>query len=119
MLSSAVALATAIPVVLGLLVVRRSDQRRIGWLLVAQGLSIGMLLGSSQTPGTGAVTLVIDQLAQGSWMFLFLWTALIAYLVPDGRPLSRRWRLWIRMGLVGALLFLIGAAGDDSAFRQE
>ena len=53
-------------------------------------------------PAPGAVSLVIDQLAQGSWIFLFLWTALIAYLVPDGRPLSRRWRLWIRIGLAGA-----------------
>ncbi len=119
MLYTAVALATAIPVVLGILVVRRSDQRRIGRLLVAQGLSIGVLLGTSQTPGTGTVSLVVDQLAQGSWIFLFLGTALIGYLVPDGRPLSRRWLLWIRTGLAGALLFLIGAAGDDGAFRQN
>ena len=119
MFSAAVALATAVPVVLGLLVVRRSDQRRIGWLLVAQGLSIGLLLGSSQAAGPGADSLVIDQLAQGSWIFLFLWTVLIAYLVPDGRPLSRRWRRWIGIGLAGVLMFLIGAAGDDSAFREE
>ncbi len=119
MLSTAVALATAIPVVLGLVVVRRSHQRRIGWLLVAQGLSIGVLLKSSRAPGTGPVALVIDQLGQGSWIFLFLWTALIAYLLPDGRPISRSWRLWICTGLAGSLLFLVGAAGDDTAFRQE
>jgi len=117
MFYAAVAVATAIPVVLGLLVVRRSDQRRIGWLLVAQGLTIGLLLGSSRTADAGS--LVIDQLAQGSWIFLFLWLVLIAYLVPDGQALSRRWRLWIRVGLAGVVLFLIGAAGDDSAFREE
>src|SRR4051794_22817685 len=119
MFFAAVALATAVPVVLGLLVVRRSDQRRIGWLLVAQGLSIGLLLGSSRAAGPGADSLVIDQLTQGSWIFLFLWTVLIAYLVPDGRPLSSRWRRWIGIGLGGVLLFLIGAAGDDSAFGEQ
>lgn len=117
MFYAAVAVATAIPVVLGLLVARRSDQRRIGWLLVAQGLTVGLLLGSSRTADAGS--LVIDQLAQGSWIFLFLWLVLIAYLVPDGQALSRRWRLWIRVGLAGVVLFLIGAAGDDSAFREE
>ena len=118
MFNAAVAIATAVPVVLGLLVVRRSDQHRIGWLLVAQGVFVGVLLGSSRAPVAGAASLVIDQLAQGSWIFLFLCLVLIAYLLPDGRPLSRGWRLWMRAGLAGVGLFVVGAAGDDRGFRE-
>lgn len=118
MLYAGVGLASAVPVVLGLIVVGRSTQRRIGWLLVAHGVSVGLLLGASETPGSSTWNLVVDQLAQGTWIFLFL-SVLIAYLIPDGHPLSPRWRLWIRIGLAGSALFLVGAAGDASTFRQE
>ena len=43
---------------------------------------------------------------------------LIAYLVPDGRPLSRRCGSGCGSASA-AFLFLVGAAGDASAFRQE
>ncbi|GAB3786066.1 sensor histidine kinase [Nocardioides ungokensis] len=118
MFYAAVALSTAIPVVLGLLVVR-AGQVRIGWLLVAQGVSVGLLLGGSRTTSTSTAGLVADQLLSGSWIFLFLWLVLIAYLLPDGYPLSDRWRRWVLTGLLGAVLFLVGAAGDRSGFRQE
>ena len=118
MFYAAVAVATAIPVVLGLLVVR-AGQVRIGWLLVAQGVSVGLLLGGSRTTSTSTAGLVADQLLSGSWIFLFLWLVLIAYLLPDGYPLSDRWRRWVLSGLLGAVLFLVGAAGDRSGFRQE
>src|SRR6476619_49041 len=115
---AAVGLAAAIAVVLGLVVVGRGSQRVIGWLLVAHGVSVGLLLGTSDVPATGRAALVGDQLTQGSWIFLFLWLVLVAYLLPDGHPQSGRWRIWIRIGLVGAALFLVGTAGDDSGFRQ-
>ncbi len=116
---AAVGLATAIPVALGLLVVGRGSQRRIGWLLVAHGISVGLLLGGAEVQSSSTPALVSDQLGQGSWIFLFLWLVLIAYLLPDGRPLSRRWRVWIEIGLAGAAVFLVGSAGDVSAFQQE
>jgi two-component system NarL family sensor kinase len=115
----AVLIATSVPVALGLLVVRRSGQRRIGWLLVAQGVSVGLLLGGAQAAGSGTAALIVDQLAAGSWIFLFLWLVLIAYLLPDGRTLSHGWLWWIRAGLAGSLLFLVGAAGDRSTFVLE
>ncbi len=118
MFHAAVAIATAIPVVLGLLVVR-GGQRRIGWLLVAHGVSVGVLLGGSRDASTGTASLVADQVLAGSWIFLFLWLVLIAYLLPDGRPFTALWRRVILVGLLGAVLFLIGAAGDRAGFRQE
>jgi signal transduction histidine kinase len=119
MFNTAVVIATAIPVALGLLVVHRGAQRGIGWLLVAQGLSVGALLGGSGVAGAGTASLIVDQLGAGSWIFLFLWLVLIAYLLPDGHAISRRWEWWIRAGLAGALLFLVGAAGDRSTFATE
>jgi two-component system NarL family sensor kinase len=118
MLYAAVGLATVVPAALGLLVVGRSTQRRIGFLLVAHGVSVGMLLGLSGIAPGGPAALLVDQLSQGLWIFLFLWLVLIAYLLPDGHLPSRRWRLWAGTGLAGAELFLVGSAGDVSGFRQ-
>jgi two-component system NarL family sensor kinase len=115
----AVALATAIPVLLGILVARRGPAL-VGWLLVAHGLSVGvLLLGSGSTSSTGTGALVVDQLLAGGWVFLFLWLVLVAYLVPDGRPLSNRWRNWLLVGVLGAVLFLVGSAGDGEGFREQ
>jgi signal transduction histidine kinase len=118
MFVTAIGLAAAIPLALGLLVVFRSTQRRIGWLLVAHGVCVGGLLGGSQTGTTGRTAMAFDQLSQGSWIFLFFWLVLVAYLLPDGQVWSRRWRLWIRAGVLGAVLFLVGSAGDTSGFRM-
>jgi signal transduction histidine kinase len=97
--------------------VLRAGQLRIGSLLVLHGICFGLLLSfpESSTAGAGAV---VDQLGSGSWVFLFLWLALVAYLLPDGRPASTFWQRWIRWGLVGVALFLIGAAGDAGGYRD-
>jgi two-component system NarL family sensor kinase len=109
--------AAAFGVVVGLLVLR-AHQVLVGWLLVAHGVSFGVLLGFGGESSTSHVAMVTDQLASGSWVFLFLWLVLVAYVVPDGRTLSRRWRRWVQLGLAGVAAFLVGAAGDESGFRQ-
>lgn len=108
--------AAAVPVCVGLLVLR-ARQWRIGWLLVAHGVCIGAFLAFAEdsADGSGAV---VDQLAAGSWVFLFLWLVLIAHLLPDGHAASRFWRRWVQAGLVGVVLFLVGAAGDAEGFRD-
>ena len=111
-------IASVTSLVLGLLVMSRGDQRRIGWLLIANGLTMGMFLGIPQAPSTSTAGLVLDQLTQGSWVFLFLWLVLIAYLLPTGRTASGRWRRWVTVGLVGVGLFQIGAAGDRTMFAE-
>ncbi len=118
MFYAAVGLAAAVPIALGLLVVWLGTPRRIGWLLMAHGVSIGLLLGGSTVGDGGRASLVTDQLTQGSWVLLFLWLVLIAYLLPDGRPASRFWQWWLRAGLAGTVLFVLGSAGDASEFRE-
>ena len=110
-------IAAAVPVAVGALVLIRSDQRRIGGLLVAHGLCIGIFLGLPGEPATSRPGMVADQLLAGTWTLLFLWLVLIAYLLPDGHAASPRQRTWIRLGLVGNVVFWVGAAGDPSLFE--
>ena len=105
-------------VVLGLLVTFRGRERRIGWLLIAHGVTVGVFLGFPPSPSTSRTGMVIDQLAQGSWVFLFLWLVLIAYLLPTGHITSKRWRRLVEAGLVGVVVFQVGAAGDRSMFAD-
>ena len=111
-------IASVTSLVLGLLVMSRGGQRRIGWLLVAHGVTMGMFLGIPQSPSTSQGGLVSDQLTQGSWVFMFLWLVLIAYLLPTGHTASLRWRRWVIIGLVGVVMFQIGAAGDRTMFVE-
>lgn len=103
-------------VTLGLLVWLRGGQRRIGWLLVVHGVAVGTFLGIPGSASTTRPGLVVDQLTQGIWVFAFLWLVLIAYLLPDGRFASVRWARWVTAGLVGVVVFQVGAAGDRSGF---
>lgn len=107
----------AVAIAVGVLVLR-ARQRRIGWLLVAHGVCFGALL-SLAGASTSHAGMAVDQLAAGSWVFLFLWLVLIAYVVPDGHTLSPRWGRWVRFGLVGVVAFLVGAVGDSESFRSE
>ena len=113
----AVLLASGVAVLVGLMVLLGSAQRRIGWLLVAQGVCFCALL-LSQGASTHHTAMVVDQVASGSWVLLFTWLVVITYLVPDGHALSPRWRRWMLCGLVGVVAFLIGSAGDVTGFRE-
>ena len=117
MYAVAVLATTVVDVLVGVLVLVRSAQRRIGWLLIAQGVSFGALLVNPST-STSHAGMVADQLGAGSWVFLFLWLVLIAYLVPDGHSLSPGWRRWMLCGLAGVAAFLVGSAGDVEGFRD-
>jgi signal transduction histidine kinase len=117
MYTVAVLAVAVLDVLIGVVVLLRSTQRRIGWLLVAQGAWFGALLVDPGT-STSRAGMMVDQLAAGSWVFLFLWLVLIAYLVPDGHSLSPGWHRWIVGGLAGVAAFLVGAAGDVDGFRE-
>src|SRR5690242_13499115 len=108
----------AVSVLVGLLVLFRAAQWRIGWLLVAHGLCFGVVLTNDGT-STSRAGMEGDQLAAGAWVFLFLWLVLIAYLVPDGHTLSAGWRRWMLGGSAGVAAFLVGAAGDVDGFRES
>jgi signal transduction histidine kinase len=103
---------------LGALVLSRGGQRRIGWLLVAHGVTVGVFLGIPQSPSTSQAGMALDQLTQGSWVFMFLWLVLIGYLLPTGHTTSKRWARWVKVGLAGVVMFQVGAAGDRTEFAE-
>jgi two-component system NarL family sensor kinase len=110
-------LGAVVSIAVGVLVLVRRPRHPVGWLLVAHGLFFGTLAFSgSSSSHTG---LIFDQLTQGIWVFLFLFLVLIAYLLPDGHLANRFWRRWVSAGLVGIVLFVVGAAGDASGFASS
>jgi two-component system NarL family sensor kinase len=110
-------IGAAVPVVVGALVLRWHLRHPIGWLLVAQGALFFVMLAFDE-PSTSRAGFIVDQLAMGSWVLLFLCLVLIAYLLPDGHAANRFWRWWVRIGLVGVLAFVVGAAGDRQGFAD-
>ncbi len=110
-------LGAAVSVAVGVLVLTRKPRHPVGWLLVAHGSFFATLaFHGTTTTRTGRI---IDQLTQGAWVLLFLFLVLVAYLLPDGRLANRFWRRWVSIGLVGVVLFVVGAAGDAQGFASS
>jgi hypothetical protein len=96
--------------VLGAVIASRQHRNAIGWLFIAMGLSVGVLLVATEyarwalvvdpAPRTGRV--LAAWIEQWLWYPWFGFIALIFLLFPDGRPPSPRWR-W----LVGVVLLLL------------
>ncbi|HEY1480773.1 MAG TPA: histidine kinase [Gaiellales bacterium] len=81
-----VALAGAVPAVVGLVIARRQPRNRIAWI---------MLIGAFSS--TRVTSLIPDlgwalQLEQATWPLLYAWPLAVAYVFPNGRLLSPRWR---------------------------
>ncbi|WP_460492314.1 hypothetical protein [Dactylosporangium cerinum] len=112
-----VVLGAAVPILVGGLVLRWRPRHPVGWLLVAHGISFFAVLTFDE-PRTSRAGRVADQFGMGTWVLLFLWLVVIAYLLPDGRTANRFWRWWLRAGLVGVAVFVVGAAGDREGFAE-
>jgi two-component system, NarL family, sensor kinase len=104
--------------VVGLLIVRVHPRHVVGWLLLAHGVFVGTVLIGDSAPKS-ATSIVITQLGMGSWILLYVCLALIGYLFPDGRFLSRRWRRFVLACLAAHALFLVSSTFDVSSFREQ
>jgi signal transduction histidine kinase len=116
-----VAIVTSVAV--GLVVALRRPSNPIGWLLLANGLIFGWFGGfpgsyagyALEHPGTlpgGRLAAVWDTAA---WPLLFAGVVAIAFVFPDGRLLSRRWRSIAIGGAVAAAVTLAGGLLSGNA----
>jgi hypothetical protein len=82
----------------GLFVALRRPGNRVAWILLAGPLSVALVMAAGAVAGLalhrdpdsslGAWATVIA----GEWPVLFLWPLALAFVFPDGRLPSRRWR---------------------------
>lgn len=113
---------TLIAPAVGFLIVRRHPRHPVGWLLIAHGVlncSLGgdgyteySVVHSAGLPGAALQA----QISQATWPTLYLCMALVAYVFPDGHFLSRRWRRFVGIFLVGYLVFMVTATFDLEKF---
>jgi signal transduction histidine kinase len=98
------ALAILSPAVIGLLIAVQLPRNRIAWILL-----LGALLPALQ--------IASEQIAGAAWSYqteaatvppvLFAWPLAVAFVFPNGRLLSRRWRWVVGMAIV-SFAFTIG-----------
>ena len=116
-----VAIFTSVAV--GLVVALRRPSNPIGWLLLANGLIFGWFGGfpgvyagyALEHPGTlpgGRLAAVWDTAA---WPLLFAGVVAIAFVFPDGRLPSRRWRSIAIGGAVAAAVTMAGGLLSGNA----
>ncbi len=115
-LASSAALVT-LPLV-GALIASRQPSNAIGWLFCGAGL---LLAVAGATYGYAAYALLAEPDLPGgvasawltSWVFLpavFGIPPLLFLLFPDGRPLSRRWRVAVLLTVIGVMCQAAAAA---------
>ncbi|HSJ94680.1 MAG TPA: histidine kinase [Gaiellaceae bacterium] len=109
------ALAFVAPATVGLLVALRRPRNRIAWILLLGPFAMTIQLPLGLALGEGWAL----QLDRAMWPLLYAWPTAVAYVFPDGRLLSRRWR-WVAGGaLVSFLGFVTISLLDPAPFYGE
>ena len=105
--------ATLVPAILGLLVALRRPDNAIAWLLIAQGICVGVVgfcdryaaagLGREDPlPGWRLAVAASD----GGWPLLFASLTAIALVFPHGRPATPRLRRWLHVWIAAVVVAL-------------
>ena len=107
-----------------LVVLYHRPRHRLGWLLLAQGPLVSLVLWADSylrygwidhpgaLPGLGWVALW----SNNCWPLFFLLPATIGYLFPDGRPMSPRWKRWQLVTSLAYPLAVVGGFFDGRPF---
>jgi hypothetical protein len=99
----------------GALVAARQPDNAVGWILLAIGLflSLGALADANLLSKTAPARELSAWLSEWSWyVWLTLAGIFLPQLFPTGRPLSRRWRPVLWLGVAALALSVVGAAFD-------
>jgi signal transduction histidine kinase len=120
--------AISAPAVVGALVAARRPRNPIGWILVMGALSLAAVLAASPyawvaldaDPGSlpgGSWAALVSSL----WPVFFAWPLAIAFVFPDGRLPSPRWRpyaLFAACSLTSLVLLLVVADQLEEPFSD-
>jgi signal transduction histidine kinase len=104
-----IALAVLAPMTLGLLIALRRPRNAIAWILLVGALVVV----------AAPLDLVVSerwalQIDRATWPLLYAWPIAVAFVFPDGRLLSRRWR-WVAAGAVASFVGFIAIGMLDPA----
>ena len=111
------ALGVLAPVSVGLFLLLQRPRTLVAWILLVGGCSVVVIMAAfglavvtlEDDPGSavGAWALLVSQ----EWLVLFAWPLALAYVYPDGRLPSPRWKPMAGLALAscgGAMLLLLG-----------
>jgi signal transduction histidine kinase len=111
------ALGVCAPACVGLFLVLRRPRTLVAWILLAGALSVAVVmaaygvaflaLDADPSSRLGVWALLISQ----EWLVLFAWPLALAYVYPDGRLPSPRWRPMAAFALAscgGAMILVLG-----------
>ena len=106
-----VAVAVLTPTFVGLGIVTRKPRNAVGWiLLVGPTTVIAPLVGEAL--GNGWTV----QASRATWPLLYAWPIAVAYVFPNGRLLTPRWRWVVGVAVTCFALFTTLAMFDPSPF---
>jgi hypothetical protein len=106
----------------GALVAARQPANAIGWILLATGiaLTVGSLADANLLSRTAPARGLSAWLSGWVWyVWLTLAGIFLPQLFPTGRPLSRRWRPVLWLGIVALVLSVTAAAFDPGRLEVD
>jgi signal transduction histidine kinase len=106
--------AISAPAAVGALIATKRPRSSIGWILVVGALSLAIVL-AAQAYGLVALEAHPGSLPGGSWAaliasqwpFFFAWPLAVAFVFPDGRLPTRRWRPYGLFAVVSTILLVL------------
>jgi signal transduction histidine kinase len=114
-LTPLIAVAFLAPATVGLLIAIRQPRNPIAWILLLGAFALTLQLPLALILGE-AWTLQIDR---ALWPLLYAWPIAVAYVFPDGRLLSPRWRWAAAAAVTSFVGFMTTALLDPEPFEGE
>ena len=100
------------PAIVGLLIALRQPRNAIAWIMLVGALSAAPFYVFIPDKGWAL------QFSRAVWPLLYAWPVAVAFVFPDGRLLSRRWRRVAYAGSFCFVGFLIVAMLDNGPFDK-
>jgi signal transduction histidine kinase len=106
-----VVVALLVPTMVGLAIAHRRPRNVVAWIMLVGALAIGLsFVGEAVDNGW------LVQASRATWPLLYAWPIAIAYVFPNGRLLSRRWRWIVGAAAANFAIFMTLAMFDPSPF---